>query len=94
MHVEKTIETEIEPKLRDAFGFGTARSLLTMGTLAYVTTVGPESQRYHALVDSICTDERVAHKWGEAAAARQAQEWKDLVPGEHDNVVMLTREAP
>jgi hypothetical protein len=90
MDVEKAIETEIERRLREVFGFSTARSVLTMGTLAYVTTAGPRVQRYRALVDSICADDRVVQKWGQAAAARQAREWKDLVPARHRNFVILT----
>lgn len=90
MHVEEAIETKLEPKLRDAFDVRTTKSLLTMATLAYVTTVGGEIQRYRAFADSICTDERVVQKWGEAAATRQAREWKDLVPLEPEPVVIVS----
>jgi hypothetical protein len=90
MDVEKAIEAKIEPELRDAFGPSVARSLLTIATLSYITTVGGKTQRYRAFVDSICTDERVVQKWGEVATARQAQEWKQLVPAERDRVVVLS----
>lgn len=90
MDVEKAIETEMEAKLKDALGLSTTRSLLTMATLDYVTTVGGKVQRYRAFVDCICADERVVQKWGEAAAARQAKEWKDLVPLEPETVVIVT----
>ncbi len=90
MDVEKAIETEIEPKLKEAFDLSTSKSLLTMATLAYVTTVGPKVHRYRAFVDSICTNEKVVQEWGEAAAARQAKEWKDLAPLEHETVVIVT----
>lgn len=90
MDVEKAIESEIGPKLRDAFGLSTTRSLLTQGTLSYITTVGGQIQRYRAFVDTICTDGRVIEEWGEATAARQCSEWKDLVPLEPETVVVLT----
>ncbi len=93
MDVEESIEAKIEPKLRDAFDVRTTKSLLTMATLAYVTTVGGQVQRYRAFVDSICSDERVVQKWGKAGAARQAQEWKDLVSLEREDVVVLPRRA-
>jgi hypothetical protein len=90
---EEAIESQIEPRLGDAFGPTIARSLLTMATLAYVTAVGGKTQRYHALVDSICSDQRVVRTWGEPAAARQAREWKDLVALEAETVVLLTQRA-
>lgn len=93
MDVEKAIATEIEPKLNDAFGLSMNQSLLTMATLAYVTTVGGEIQRYRAFVDSICSDERVVREWGESAAAKQAKEWKDLVPLEPETVVIVAPQA-
>jgi hypothetical protein len=93
MDVEKAIATDIEPRLRDVFGLSSTRSLLTMATLAYVTTVGGKIQRYRAFVDSICSDERVIDKWGEAAAANQAKEWKDLVPLEPETVVIVAPQA-
>jgi hypothetical protein len=94
MDVEKAIATEIEPKLNDVFGLSTTRALLTMATLAYVTNVGGKIQRYRAFVDSICTDDRVVREWGEAVAAKQAKEWKDLVPLEPETVGVLTPRAP
>jgi len=87
MDVESAIDTRIEPVLMDTFGLSVARSLLTMATLAYATTVGGKVQRYRAFVDSVCTDERVLEKWGEAAAASKAKEWRDLVPLEPTVVV-------
>jgi len=94
MDVEQAIEAKIEPKLRDAFSLSTTRSLLTMATLAYVTTVGGKILRYRAFVDSICTDERLLQKWSQAAAARQAIEWKALVPLEPETVVIVTPKVP
>ena len=93
MHVEKAIATEIEPKLNDVFGLSTTRSLLTMATLAYVTSAGGKIQRYRALVDSICSDELVIDRWGEATAAKQAKDWKDLVPLEPDIAVIVAPQA-
>ncbi|TKJ29898.1 MAG: hypothetical protein CEE40_06860 [Chloroflexi bacterium B3_Chlor] len=92
MDVEKAIGAKIEPKLRDAFGPTITRSLLTMATLAYVTTVGPKVQRYRALVDSICSDEGVVQQWGEANSAKQAREWKELVRLDSETVVIVTSE--
>ena len=89
MDVEEAIASAVEPRLFDEFGPSTGRSLLTMATLAYVTTVGGKTQRYRAFVDSICSDERVVKRWGRAAAARQAREWKDLVPLEPSIVVSV-----
>jgi hypothetical protein len=93
MDPEEAIETQIEPKLIPAFGSTITRSLLTMATLAYVTAVGGKTHRYCALVDSICSNERVVQQWGEAVAARQASEWKTLVPTEPESVVVLTHRA-
>ncbi len=93
MDVEKAIATEIEPKLRNVLGLSTTRTLLTMATLAYLTNVGGKIQRYRAFVDSICSDEGVIDKWGEAAAAKQAEEWKALVPLESETVATLASEA-
>jgi hypothetical protein len=94
MDVEKAIEAEIEPKLRDAFGPRATSSLLTTATLAFVTAVGSQVERYHVFVDSICRDERVVQEWGEAAAAGQANEWKDLVPLAPVPVVTLATNRP
>jgi len=55
--------------------------------------VGGKVQRYRAFVDCICADEGVVQKWGEAAAARQAKKWKDLVPLEPETVVIVTPPA-
>lgn len=93
MDVEEAIATEIEPKLRNVLGLSTTRTVLTMATLAYLTNVGGKIQRYRAFVDSICSDERVIDKWGEAAEAKQAEEWKALVPLEPETVATLASEA-
>lgn len=90
MDLETAIETKIEPQLLDTFGPSMTRSLLTMATLSYITTVGGKILRYRAFVDSICTDERLLQKWSQAAAARQAIEWKALVPLEPETVVIVT----
>ena len=93
MYPEEAIETQIEPRLTDALGPTVTKSLLTMATLAYVTAVGGKTQRYRAFVDSICSDERVHQRWGEAAAASQAGEWKALVAPEPESVVLFTNRA-
>jgi hypothetical protein len=94
MDVEKAIEAEIEPKLRDALGPRATSSLLTTATVAYVTAVGSQVERYRVFVDSICRDERVVQEWGKAAAAGLANEWKDLVPLAPERVVTLTSNRP
>jgi len=90
MDAETAIHDEIEPVLVDAFGQSLSRCLLTLATLSYITAIGGETQRYRALVDSICTDTRVVRKWGEDGAAKQATEWKNLVPLEPETVVVVT----
>ena len=90
MDAETAIHDEIEPVLVDAFGQSLSRCLLTLATLSYITAMGGETQRYRALVDSICTDTRVVRKWGEDGAAKQATEWKNLVPLEPETVVVVT----
>ena len=90
MDVDTAIEQEIEPVLARDFGLSFSRCQLTMATLDYVTSSGGETQRYRAFVDSICSGERVLQQWGEERAARQAREWKDLVPLEPEPVVILT----
>jgi hypothetical protein len=89
MDVETAIETEIEPHLIDTFGLSVGRCLVTLATLSYVTAGGGETQRYRAFVDSVCSDERVVRKWGAEGVAKQAQEWKDLVPLEPETVVLV-----
>jgi hypothetical protein len=93
MDVEAAIETEIEPVLIDTFGVSLGRCLLTLGTLSYVTAGGGETQRYRALVDSVCGDARVLHRWGQEGVARRAREWKDLVPLEPDTVVIIDQQS-
>lgn len=90
MDVETAINSEIEPFLIDEFGLSVGRCLVTLATLAYVTAGGGETQRYRALVDSICSDKRVIRKWGDAATTSQAREWKDLVPLEPETVVIVS----
>jgi hypothetical protein len=90
MDVETAIDKEIEPVLARDFGPSFSKCLLTMATLAYVTSSGGQTQRYRALVESVCSGERVLQQWGEERAARQAREWKDLVPLEPEPVVILT----
>ncbi len=90
MDVETAIEKEIEPLLARDFGTSFSKCLLTMATLAYVTSAGGKTQRYRAFVDSICSGERVLQEWGHERAASQAREWKDLVPLEPEPVVVLT----
>jgi hypothetical protein len=79
---ETIIETQIEPKLVEAFGLQVANSLLTRATLCYVVAGGDEKQRYAALVRSICSDERVVGAWGAVDAAVQEQAWRDLIGDE------------
>jgi hypothetical protein len=94
MDMEEAIRTKIEPQLAESLGLSTTRSLLTMATLAYLTTVGGKTQRYRAFVDSVCSDERVTQEWGTAAAARKAEEWQNLVPLDPETVVVLAQRAP
>ncbi len=94
MDVETAIETEIEPVLVRDYGTSFSRRLLTMATLAYVTSGGRKTQRYRAFVDSICSNEKILQEWGEQRAASQAREWKDLVPLEPEPVVVLTSSSP
>ncbi|NIN65556.1 MAG: hypothetical protein GTO63_12840 [Anaerolineae bacterium] len=94
MDVEEAIETKIEPQLRQSFELSTTRSLLTMATLAYLTTVGGKTLRYRAFVDSLCSDERVTEEWGQAAAAKKAEEWKNLVPLHPETLVTVAPRAP
>jgi len=89
MDVETAIHDEIEPVLVDAFGQSLARCLVTLATLSYITAGGGETQRYRTFVDSICADTRVVRTWGEDGAAKQATEWKNLVPLEPETVVVV-----
>lgn len=89
MDADTAIEKEIEPVLARDFGLSFSKCLLTMATLAYVTSGGGKTQRYRAFVDSICSGERVLQQWGDERAAKQAGEWKDLVPLEPEPVVIL-----
>jgi len=79
---ETIIETQIEPKLIEAFGLQVTHSLLTRATLCYVAVDGDEEQRYAAFVRSICSDERVIGVWGAVDAAGQEQAWRDLIGDE------------
>lgn len=90
MDVETAIDQRISPALTDSFGPSFANCLLTMATLDYVVAGGGRTQRYRALVDSICSSERVLEEWGEERAEKQCREWKDLVPLEPEPVVVLT----
>lgn len=94
MDVEEAIQTKIEPHLEQSFGLSTTRSLLTMATLAYLTTVGGKTLRYRAFVDYLCSDERVTEEWGTTDAAQKAEEWKDLVPLRPESPVSLAPRAP
>ena len=69
MNSEAIIATEIKPQLIEAFGRQTANTLVTQGTLAYVSTDGPEQDKFEAFVQSICSDSRVIAVWGETGAA-------------------------
>lgn len=89
MDVEKAIKTRIEPELLEALGLSATKSLLTTATLAYVLTVGGEIQRYHAFVDSLCTNELVIRQWGEGGAAKRAHLWKSLVPLEPEPIIIV-----
>jgi hypothetical protein len=89
MDPESAIEERIEPTLLEAFGRSQARSMLAMATLAYVTAGGGKIRRYRAFLDSLCSNESLLREWGPERAARQCQEWKDLVPLEPQSVVVL-----
>jgi len=75
---EAIIASSIKPQLIKALGRQIANSLLTQGTLAYVSTDGSEKERFEAFINSICSDERLISVWGEKIAAGQAEEWKAL----------------
>lgn len=75
MNSEAIIATEIKPKLVEAFGRQTANTLLTQGTLAYVSTDRSEEERFDALLRAICSDPRVVREWGAEIAANQMDEW-------------------
>ncbi len=94
MDVEEAIQNKIEPQLHQSFGLSTTRSLLTMATLAYLTTVGGKTLRYRAFVDHLCSDERVTQEWGITGAAEKADEWKDLVPVRPKSPIILGPRAP
>jgi len=79
MDTEEVIATKIEPRLNATFGRRMTNYLITMATLVYLTMPGEEKERYDAFVQALCTNEVVVRMWGEAAAARQEQEWKALV---------------
>lgn len=75
MDIEEAIESKIEPRLIEAFGRQTAKSLLTEATLAYVSTDGGEDERVAAFIDAIRSDERVVNTWSEEVTAIEVDEW-------------------
>ena len=79
MDTETAIQSQIEPKLIDAFGRQLANSLLTRATLCYVTAHGGEETRYEAFVHAICSDERLVQSWGTSEAAEQEKSWRALI---------------
>jgi hypothetical protein len=76
---ETAIQTQIEPRLVEAFGPHVANTLLTQATLCYVTTMGTEPKRYAAFVRSICSDTRLIQAWGSEAARQQEKDWQALL---------------
>jgi methylenetetrahydrofolate dehydrogenase (NADP+)/methenyltetrahydrofolate cyclohydrolase len=81
MNSEAIIATEIKPQLIEAFGRQTANTLVTQGTLAYVSTDGGEEERFDALLRAICTDARVVREWGAEIAAEKMDEWRKAYAG-------------
>ncbi|MFQ6000895.1 MAG: hypothetical protein ACE5LG_04420 [Anaerolineae bacterium] len=81
MDTEVAIATKIRPWLDDTFGRRMTNYLITVATLVYVTTPGGEKERYDSFVRAICANKAVVRMWGEAAAARQEKEWRDLYDG-------------
>lgn len=75
MDIEAIIDAKIKPQLIEAFGRQTANSLLTQGTLAYVSTDGDEKHRFEVFVQTICSDERVLNVWGERGTAERIEDW-------------------
>jgi len=75
MDVEDIINATIGPELVEAFGRQTANALTTQATLAYVSTDGPEQEKFEAFVQSICSDQRVIAMWGETGAAERIEDW-------------------
>ena len=73
---EGFIDTHIQPQLVEAFGRHVANSLLTQATLTYVSTDGPEHERYEALLQSVCSDPRIKDAWGDTGTAEHLKEWK------------------
>ena len=78
MDTETAIQTQIEPRLVEAFDRHVANALLTRATLCYVTTMGTETKRYAAFVRSICSDTRLIQKWGSEGARQQEKDWLAL----------------
>jgi methylenetetrahydrofolate dehydrogenase (NADP+) / methenyltetrahydrofolate cyclohydrolase len=76
MNGEAIIATEVKPQLLEAFGRQMTHSLITQGTLAYVSTDGIEQERYDAFLRAICSDARVLGAWGEQFAAEKLDEWR------------------
>lgn len=76
MSSEAIIATEIKPVLVETFGRQAANTLLTQGTLAYVSMDGSEEERFDALLRTICTDPCVVREWGAELAANQMDEWR------------------
>ena len=79
MDTETAIQTQIEPRLVEAFGPHVANTLLTRATLCHVTAVGTEPKRYAAFVRSICSDARLIQEWGSEAVRQQAKDWRALL---------------
>ncbi len=79
MDIEEIIDAKIKPRLIEAFGRQTANSLVTKGTLAYVSADGGEDERIAAFVEAIRSDERVKDTWGEEVTAIEVDEWVGIL---------------
>lgn len=71
---------EIKKELTTVFGEGlSARILFTARDKSNAPIVGLNAEKYLALVDALCSDERIKDMWGDFAVKGKRSRWVTLV---------------
>lgn len=79
MDYKELVDQHVRPALNDSFGAAMATMIFASASnTAGVPIMGISRPQYVALVEAVCTDQRVIDMWGSMGSADRRREWSAL----------------
>ena len=78
MTLDQIKDTVIKPKLIESFGNMLGMAIMGNCTMA-ATKVKTDKEKLTAIVNAVCTNDKVKAMWGDALAAKRKSEWSGLL---------------